>query len=205
MSLAIGPKTNSPQRAAAAGREQRFRLLSACPHPIAVRPVQTVVLARTAAERINDERQGAAPAIEPDAVGVRRRSRRRVLRRGKGSGFEKPSTVWGQALFRRPCAAGPALPMATFRTSASVWRASTARVRSATPTRCPAEEIACPVLRGQPARGRGLCRRAGGGARLAGSGRILLDDETQELRAWDVVRVAPEVVRRRRPHDPAGD
>ena len=40
---------------------------------------------------------------------------------------------------------------------------------------------------------------------VAGSGRILLDDETQELRAWDVVRVAPEVVRRRRAHDPAGD
>jgi hypothetical protein len=71
----------------------------ACPHPIAVRPVQTVVLARTAAERINDERQCAAPAIEPDAVGVRRRSRRRVLRRGKGSGFEKPSTVWGKRFF----------------------------------------------------------------------------------------------------------
>ncbi len=30
---------------------------------------------------------------------------------------------------------------------------------------------------------------------VAGSGRILLDDETQELRTWDVVRVAPEVVR----------
>jgi quercetin dioxygenase-like cupin family protein len=30
---------------------------------------------------------------------------------------------------------------------------------------------------------------------VAGSGRILLDDETQELRRWDVVRVAPEVVR----------
>ena len=30
---------------------------------------------------------------------------------------------------------------------------------------------------------------------VAGSGRILLEDEIQELRKWDVVRVAPEVVR----------
>jgi quercetin dioxygenase-like cupin family protein len=30
---------------------------------------------------------------------------------------------------------------------------------------------------------------------VAGSGRVLLDDEPQELRQWDVVRVAPEVVR----------
>ena len=30
---------------------------------------------------------------------------------------------------------------------------------------------------------------------VAGSGRILLDDETQELGTWDVIRVAPEVVR----------
>jgi quercetin dioxygenase-like cupin family protein len=30
---------------------------------------------------------------------------------------------------------------------------------------------------------------------VAGSGRILLDNETQELQVWDVVRVAPEVVR----------
>jgi quercetin dioxygenase-like cupin family protein len=30
---------------------------------------------------------------------------------------------------------------------------------------------------------------------VAGSGRILLDDETQELRVWDVVRVAPVIVR----------
>jgi quercetin dioxygenase-like cupin family protein len=30
---------------------------------------------------------------------------------------------------------------------------------------------------------------------VAGSGRILLDDEVYELRQWDVVRVAPEVVR----------
>ena len=30
---------------------------------------------------------------------------------------------------------------------------------------------------------------------VAGSGRILLDDEVQDLRLWDVVRVAPEVVR----------
>src|SRR5271169_429240 len=30
---------------------------------------------------------------------------------------------------------------------------------------------------------------------VAGSGRILLDDEVLELRQWDVVRVAPEVVR----------
>ena len=30
---------------------------------------------------------------------------------------------------------------------------------------------------------------------VAGSGRILLDSEVQELQQWDVVRVAPEVVR----------
>jgi len=30
---------------------------------------------------------------------------------------------------------------------------------------------------------------------VAGSGRMLLDDEVQELRLWDVVRVAPEVAR----------
>jgi mannose-6-phosphate isomerase-like protein (cupin superfamily) len=30
---------------------------------------------------------------------------------------------------------------------------------------------------------------------VAGSGRILLDDEIQELAVWDVIRVAPEVVR----------
>ena len=30
---------------------------------------------------------------------------------------------------------------------------------------------------------------------VTGSGRILLDDEVHELRQWDVVRVAPEVVR----------
>jgi quercetin dioxygenase-like cupin family protein len=30
---------------------------------------------------------------------------------------------------------------------------------------------------------------------VAGSGRVLLDDEIQELRLWDVIRVAPEVVR----------
>ncbi|MGH2843111.1 MAG: cupin domain-containing protein [Solirubrobacteraceae bacterium] len=30
---------------------------------------------------------------------------------------------------------------------------------------------------------------------VAGSGRVLLDDQVQELRTWDVVRVAPEVVR----------
>jgi quercetin dioxygenase-like cupin family protein len=30
---------------------------------------------------------------------------------------------------------------------------------------------------------------------VAGSGRVLLDDEVQDLRQWDVVRVAPEVVR----------
>jgi quercetin dioxygenase-like cupin family protein len=29
----------------------------------------------------------------------------------------------------------------------------------------------------------------------AGSGRVLLDDEVHELRQWDVLRVAPEVVR----------
>jgi quercetin dioxygenase-like cupin family protein len=30
---------------------------------------------------------------------------------------------------------------------------------------------------------------------VAGSGRVLLDGETRELHQWDVVRVAPEVVR----------
>jgi quercetin dioxygenase-like cupin family protein len=30
---------------------------------------------------------------------------------------------------------------------------------------------------------------------VAGSGRVLLDDEVQDLHQWDVVRVAPEVVR----------
>ena len=30
---------------------------------------------------------------------------------------------------------------------------------------------------------------------VAGSGRLLLDDDVQQLRQWDVVRVAPEVVR----------
>jgi quercetin dioxygenase-like cupin family protein len=30
---------------------------------------------------------------------------------------------------------------------------------------------------------------------VAGSGRVLLDDELHELRQWDVLRVAPEVVR----------
>jgi mannose-6-phosphate isomerase-like protein (cupin superfamily) len=30
---------------------------------------------------------------------------------------------------------------------------------------------------------------------VAGSGRVLLDDELHDLRQWDVVRVAPEVVR----------
>ena len=30
---------------------------------------------------------------------------------------------------------------------------------------------------------------------VAGSGRILLDDETLEIQLWDVIRVAPEVVR----------
>ena len=30
---------------------------------------------------------------------------------------------------------------------------------------------------------------------VAGSGRVLLDDEVHELRLWDAVRVAPEVVR----------
>ena len=30
---------------------------------------------------------------------------------------------------------------------------------------------------------------------VAGSGRILLDDEIQELRTWDLIRVAPEAVR----------
>src|SRR5258707_9130004 len=30
---------------------------------------------------------------------------------------------------------------------------------------------------------------------VAGSGRLLLDDEVRDLRKWDVVRVAPEVVR----------
>jgi quercetin dioxygenase-like cupin family protein len=30
---------------------------------------------------------------------------------------------------------------------------------------------------------------------VAGSGRVLLDDEVRDVRQWDVVRVAPEVVR----------
>ena len=30
---------------------------------------------------------------------------------------------------------------------------------------------------------------------VAGSGRVRLDDEVRELKPWDVVRVAPEVVR----------
>jgi mannose-6-phosphate isomerase-like protein (cupin superfamily) len=30
---------------------------------------------------------------------------------------------------------------------------------------------------------------------VAGSGRILLDDETLEIQLWDVIRVAPEIVR----------
>lgn len=30
---------------------------------------------------------------------------------------------------------------------------------------------------------------------IAGSGRILLDDETLDVQLWDVIRVAPEVVR----------
>ncbi len=30
---------------------------------------------------------------------------------------------------------------------------------------------------------------------VAGSGRVLLDDEVHELRQWDVMRVSPEVVR----------
>lgn len=30
---------------------------------------------------------------------------------------------------------------------------------------------------------------------VAGSGRVLIDDETYPLRQWDVVRIAPEVVR----------
>lgn len=30
---------------------------------------------------------------------------------------------------------------------------------------------------------------------VAGSGRVLLDGDTQELRQWDVLRVAPDVVR----------
>jgi mannose-6-phosphate isomerase-like protein (cupin superfamily) len=30
---------------------------------------------------------------------------------------------------------------------------------------------------------------------LAGSGRVLLDDEVRDLRQWDVLRVAPEVMR----------
>jgi uncharacterized cupin superfamily protein len=30
---------------------------------------------------------------------------------------------------------------------------------------------------------------------VAGSGRVRLDDEVREIRQWDVVRVAPEVVR----------
>ena len=30
---------------------------------------------------------------------------------------------------------------------------------------------------------------------VAGSGRVLLDDEVRDIRAWDVIRVAPPVVR----------
>jgi quercetin dioxygenase-like cupin family protein len=30
---------------------------------------------------------------------------------------------------------------------------------------------------------------------VSGSGRVLLDDDVQELRQWDLIRVAPEVVR----------
>jgi quercetin dioxygenase-like cupin family protein len=30
---------------------------------------------------------------------------------------------------------------------------------------------------------------------VAGSGRVRLDDEVREVRQWDVIRVAPEVVR----------
>jgi mannose-6-phosphate isomerase-like protein (cupin superfamily) len=30
---------------------------------------------------------------------------------------------------------------------------------------------------------------------LAGSGRVLLDDEVRDLRQWDVLRVAPEIMR----------
>jgi mannose-6-phosphate isomerase-like protein (cupin superfamily) len=30
---------------------------------------------------------------------------------------------------------------------------------------------------------------------VAGSGRVRLDDEIRDIRRWDVIRVAPEVVR----------
>lgn len=53
---------------------------------------------RTAAERINDERPGAAPAIEPDALGVRQRSRRRALRAERQS-VREALTFSGEALF----------------------------------------------------------------------------------------------------------
>ena len=101
-------KDERTQRAAAA-REQRLR----SPRPIAVRPVQTIVLTGTAAERINDERQCAAPAIEPDAVGVRRRSRRRVLRAEQAAGSRSRRRL--ATSFRRR----PAIPTATSEQSAS--------------------------------------------------------------------------------------
>jgi len=52
-------------------------------------------------------------------------------------------------------------------------------------------------LCGEPAQSDGTQPpRAGGGLRCGRRfGRILLDDEVYELRQWDVVRVAPEVVR----------
>ena len=103
VSLATGPKTNSPQRAAAARREQRL----CCPCP---RPLQTVVVTRTATERINDERQRAAPPIGQDALAVRQKSRQRVLRAEKAMGSRSRRRL-GTSAFRSRCAAGPAIPI----------------------------------------------------------------------------------------------
>jgi mannose-6-phosphate isomerase-like protein (cupin superfamily) len=50
-----------------------------------------------------------------------------------------------------------------------------------------------PNLRGQFAHSHGEQEEAY--VVVAGSGRMLLDDDVLELRQWDVVRVAPEVVR----------
>jgi hypothetical protein len=101
VSLATGPKTNSPRRAAAARREQRL----CCPCP---RPLQTVVVTRTAAERINDERQRAAPPIGQDALAVRQKSRQRVLRAEKAMASRSRRRL-GTSAFRSRCAAGPAI------------------------------------------------------------------------------------------------
>jgi hypothetical protein len=80
----VGHRAKDELTTASGGRQARATAWIAPPHRSA--PVQTIVLTSTAAERINDQRQCAAPAIEPDAVGVRRRSRRRVLRAEKAVG-----------------------------------------------------------------------------------------------------------------------